>query len=191
MPLMGPRVMADLTGWARQAQPCLWGAAPCRMWIYCMAQYAAHCLTAYDPHSSRPHFFKSGQTAWHDTKESTWYLARNYHEPGTTPARKRPQGQASQSQDRTGFSSGRTSAPYHYSQQPGVVLFLILLWLWLIHCTGQLAWLAAGPLLLNLPLPSQVTRWACLLVPLEFRIVFALVDMPVFGAASCVRIHTH
>lgn len=48
---------------------------------------AAYCLTAYDPHSSRPHFFKSGHTAWHGTKESTWYLARNYHEPSTVPCK--------------------------------------------------------------------------------------------------------
>lgn len=88
---------------------------------YCTVRYrtaghrtALDCLTAYDPHSSRPHFFKSGHTAWHGTKESTWYLARNYHEPSTSLQGRGPQGQASQSQP--GYLWW-PSAPYYYVQQ--------------------------------------------------------------------------
>lgn len=87
-----PRVMTTLTGWARQAQPCLGGVPVVCEYVHVPHRTVSPCLTACDPHSSRPHFFKSGHTAWHGTKESTWYLARNYHEPSTVPARKRATG---------------------------------------------------------------------------------------------------
>lgn len=160
----GPRAMATLTGWARQAQPCL-GGVPVGSVRTVPHRTVSYCLTAYDPHSSRPHFFKSGHTAWHGTKESTWYLARNYHEPSTVPARKRATGP---SQPEPGI------APYYYVQHT-CIPYLILLWLWLaraakvaslrvpLYGTAGLVgrWAAA-------PEPSfafQITHWASLLVP--------------------------
>lgn len=117
----------------------------------------SYCLTAYDPHSSRPHFFKSGHTAWHGTKESTWYLARNYHEPSTVPARKRATGP---SQPEPGI------APYYYVQHTPVSVLYPALALaracgekvasLRVPLYGTAGWLAAGPLLLNPPLLSRL-----------------------------------
>lgn len=79
--------------WVGKTSSTLPGGRPCRVRVRTVPhRTVSPCLTAYDPHSSRPHFFKSGHTAWHGTKESTWYLARNYHEPSTVPARKRATG---------------------------------------------------------------------------------------------------
>lgn len=84
-----PRAMATL--WVGKTSSTLPGGRPCRVRVRTVP-HCQTCLTAYDPHSSRPQFFKSGHAAWHGTKESTWYLARNYHEPSTVPARKRATG---------------------------------------------------------------------------------------------------
>lgn len=84
--------------WVGKTSSTLPGGRPCRVGVRTVphrhrtVSHCQTCLTAYDPHSSRPHFFKSGHAAWHGTKESTWYLARNYHEPSTVPARKRATG---------------------------------------------------------------------------------------------------
>lgn len=157
--------MATLTGWARQAQPCL-GGVPVEGVRTVPHRTVSYCLTAYDPHSSRPQFFKSGHTAWHGTKESTWYLARNYHEPSTVPARKRATGP---SQPEPGI------APYYHVQHtPVSVLYPALALARACGEGGLIArttvrdrwlvgrWAAA-------PEPSfafQITHWASLLVPL-------------------------
>lgn len=147
--------MATLTGWARQAQPCL-GGVPVGSVRTVPHRTVSYCLTAYDPHSSRPHFFKSGHTAWHGTKESTWYLARNYHEPSTVPARKKATGP---SQPEPGI------APYYYVQHTCIRTLSCfgsgsrVRRRWphcAYHCTGPLGWLAPGPRLLNPPLLSRL-----------------------------------